>query len=68
MKKKKVEEIESPIPIEQVLTPARFVVQFTQPFEGCLNNYTIKVQSGEVKELPEHIYQWLQKFKVCKDA
>lgn len=43
-------------------------VQFIKSFEGSLNDYAIKVQVGEILTLPEHIYQWIQKFKVCKDV
>lgn len=44
------------------------LVKFIKSFDGSLNDFTIKVQVGDVMNLPEHIYQWIQKFKVCKDA
>lgn len=44
------------------------LVKFIKPFEGSLNDYLIKVQVGDVMNLPENIYEWIQKFKVCKDA
>jgi hypothetical protein len=43
-------------------------VLFTKSFEGSLNDYPIKVQAGTEMKLPENIYQWIQKFKVCEDA
>jgi len=43
-------------------------VQFIKRFEGSLNSYSIKVQAGDILNLPEYIYDWILKFKVCKDV
>lgn len=47
-------------------------VEFIKPFDGSLNYFYIKVtrqelEDGKVeKELPPAVYDWIQKFKVCK--
>lgn len=43
-------------------------VEFIKSFDGSLNDFTIKVQVGDIMNLPEHIYDWILKFKVCKDV
>lgn len=51
-----------------------FKVKFIKQFSGSLNDYKIEVSKLDLKsnnvtrELPENIYKWIQKFKVCKDA
>lgn len=43
-------------------------VEFIKSFEGSFNDYQIKSQVGTIMKLPENVYEWIQKFKVCKDA
>jgi hypothetical protein len=46
-------------------------VIFLREFHGNLNSYKLdvpKTEIGKVKELPILIYDWVQKFKACKDA
>ncbi|KAF0146750.1 MAG: hypothetical protein FD143_3270 [Ignavibacteria bacterium] len=49
-------------------------VVFVKPFSGSLNYFYVEVtnrqiQTGQAeRELPLHVYKWIQKFKVCKDA
>lgn len=43
-------------------------VEFTKRFEGSFNDFVIKVQAGDIIDLPEYIYDWILKFKVCKDV
>lgn len=43
-------------------------VKFLRDFQGTHNEFTIKVRAGEILSLPLIIYDWIQKFKVCKDA
>lgn len=43
-------------------------VLFIKNFQGSFNDYEVKVQAGTEMKLPEIIYDWIQKFKVTKDA
>ena len=46
-------------------------VLFTKPFDGSYNDFPIKVTKYEldkIVELPLNVYEWIQKFNVCKDA
>lgn len=43
-------------------------VEFVKNFTGSFNGYSINCLAGKVAVLPLNIYQWIQKFKVVKDA
>lgn len=62
MAKRKIEGLE--------ISPIKSI-RFTKEFDGCFNGYEIKVfkkELGRTLDVPEDIYKWIQKFKVCEDA
>ena len=49
-------------------------VVFDKEWQGSLNNYKIVISKKDVlkgtaiRELPIVVYDWIQKYKVCRDA
>jgi hypothetical protein len=41
-------------------------VIFVKDFKGNFNGFAIDQKAKDKVELPLHIYEWIQKFNVCK--